>query len=245
VDAVVLAGGRDDPLARSHGVLSKAWIPVLGKPLLAWVLEALKAGGVERVAVVGPAGQVTPEPDLWVKERGGMLENLEAGLEALSPDRVMVATADVPLLTPEAVGYLLKNAPEAALVYPIVPREAVEDRWPGMRRTYARLKEGTFTGGNLVILDPELFHRALPTAKKLVARRKNPLALAPLFGLGALFKLLLGRLSVAELERIAQRAFGVPMRALVVPYPEIGADVDKPEDLEFVARELEARHAKG
>ncbi len=207
--------------------------------MAAWVLRALKGGGADRVAFVGPRGPLEPAPDLWLEDRGDLLANVEAGLSALTAQGpVLVATADVPLLTPEAVFHLLSVAPPAGLVYPIVPREAVEERFPGMKRTYARLREGTFTGGNLVLLDPALFRRALPVARKVVAWRKNPLRLALLFGPAFLLKLLLGVLSVAELEARAEGIFGVPMRAVVVPYPEIGVDVDKPEDVAFAERAL-------
>jgi hypothetical protein len=145
--------------------------------------------------------------------------------------RVLVATADIPHLTPEAVRFVLERAPEAALVYPIVPKEAVEARFPGNRRTYARLKEGTFTGGNLLLLDKALFFQALPLARRVVALRKRPLALARLIGLDILLKLLLGRLSLPELEARARRILGVEARALVTPHPEVGVDVDKEEDL--------------
>jgi hypothetical protein len=129
------------------------------------------------------------------------------------------------------VRFVLERAPEAALVYPIVPKEAVEARFPGNRRTYARLKEGTFTGGNLLLLDKALFFQALPLARRVVALRKRPLALARLIGLDILLKLLLGRLSLPELEARARRILGVEARALVTPYPEVGVDVDKEEDL--------------
>ena len=239
MDALVLGGGGGDALAAAHGVPSKAFLPLAGRPMAAWVLRALREGGVGRIAFVGPKGSLDPAPDLWLEEAGDLLANVDRGLAALGGERpVLVATADVPLLTGEAVRHLLQAAPPAALVYPVVPREAVEARFPGMKRTYARLKEGTFTGGNLVILDPELFRRALPVARKVVAWRKNPFRLALLFGLGFLLKLLLGSLSVAELEARAERIFGVSMRALVVPYPEIGVDVDKPEDVSFVERAL-------
>ncbi len=239
MDALVLGGGRGDGLARAYGVPSKAFLPLAGRPMASWVLAALREGGVRRVAFVGPGEPLDPEPDLRLADTGDLLGNVAAGLEALAGDRpVLVATADVPLLSPEAVGYFLENAPEAALVYPIVPKERVEARFPGMKRTYARLREGTFTGGNLVVLDPGLFKKALPLARKVVRHRKNPLALAGLFGLGTILKLLLGRLSVAELEARGGKILGVPVRAMVVPYPEIGVDVDKPEDVKMVEREL-------
>jgi len=239
MDALVLGGGRQDPLAARYGVPSKAFLPVAGRPMASWVLAALREGGVRRIAFAGPYGPLNPEPDLRLPDAGGLLENVEAGLRALGEDRpVLVVTADIPLLSPQAVAYFLENAPRAALVYPIVPKEKVEARFPGMKRTYARLREGVFTGGNLVLLDPELFKKALPLAKKVVEHRKNPLALAGLFGWGTILKLLLGRLSVAELEARGAKILGVPVRAMVVPYPEIGVDVDKPEDLTMVEREL-------
>jgi len=246
MDALVLGGGREDGLARAFGVPSKAFLPIGGRPMASWVLSALREGGVRRIAFVGPEEPLDPEPDLRLSDTGDLLGNVEAGLRALGEDRpVLVATADVPLLTAQAVRFFLENAPRAALVYPIVPKEKVEARFPGMKRTYARLREGTFTGGNLVVLDPALFKKALPLARKVVQNRKNPLALAGLFGLGTILKLLLGRLSVAELEARGEKILGVPVRAMVVPYPEIGVDVDKPEDVEMIERELgkEARLA--
>jgi len=247
VDAVVLAGGSpDDPLAARYGVAAKTLVSVHGRPMVAYTLEALRATPeVGRVVYVGPApeGGLSPEPDVLLPDQGSMIANLEAGLaEAVTP-RVLVASGDNPFITAEAVRWLLEHAPDAALVYPIVPKEAVEQRWPGMRRTYARLREGTFTGGNLILLDKELFARALPMARKIVALRKNPLALARLIGFGVLFKLLLGRLSVAELEQRAERLFGVPMRALVTPYPEVGVDADEEEDFKWF--EGEGSHANG
>lgn len=136
--------------------------------------------------------------------------------------KVLVATADIPHLRAEAVRFVLENAPEAALVYPIVPKERVEARFPGNRRTYARLREGTFTGGNLLLLDKALFFQALPLAKEVVALRKRPLALARRIGWDILLKLLLGRLSLGDLEARARRLLGVEARALPTPYPRWG-----------------------
>ncbi|MCH1927236.1 hypothetical protein L6232_20735, partial [Shewanella sp. C31] len=67
--------------------------------------------------------------------------------------------------------------------------------------------------------------------KRVVALRKRPLALARMIGLDVLLKLLLGRLSVAELEARAGRILGVEARALLTPFPEVGVDVDREADL--------------
>ncbi len=202
--------------------------------MVEYTLEALRGAGIERIVYAGPPAELEPAPDVLVPDRGSLIANLEAGIAEARSERLLVASGDNPFITAEAVRWLLDNAPDAALVYPIIPREAVEKRWPGMRRTYARLRDGVFTGGNVIIIDKELFTRALPMARKIIELRKKPLALARLIGFGVLVKLLLGRLTIAELEARAEKLFGVPMRALVTPYPEVGADADSEEDFKWL-----------
>jgi len=243
VDAVVLAGGSpDDPLAQRYGVASKTLVPVRGRPLVEFTLEALRATPeVDRIVYVGPvpAQGLAPAPDAVLPDQGSLLANLESGLAEAQSTRVVVASGDNPFITPEAVRDVLERAPkEAALVYPIVPKAAVERRWPGMRRTYARLREGTFTGGNLIVLDKALFERALPMARKIIALRKRPFALAGVVGWGLLFRLLLGRLGIADVERRAEQLFHMPMSALVSEHPEIGVDADSEEDLRWFEGEV-------
>lgn len=247
MDAIVLAGGSsDDPLAARYGVPSKTLVPVRGRPMVEFTLEALRATPqVERIVYVGPvpSGGLSPAPDVVLPDQGSMLANLEAALAEAGSEQVIVASGDNPFITPEAVRDLLERAPEAALVYPIVPKEAVEARWPGMRRTYARLRDGVFTGGNLILLDKALFTRALPMARRIIALRKRPFALAGTVGWGVLLKLLLGRLRIADVERRAQQLFGVPMRALVTNHAEVGVDADSEEDIRWF--EGEVAHAHG
>ncbi|BDP40327.1 hypothetical protein DAETH_02960 [Deinococcus aetherius] len=248
--AVVLGGGDPgDPFASAHGVPVKALIPVGGEPMALHVLRALRGSGrVSRVAYVGPT---TPELDPWIDERvtdhGTLLSNLEAGVEALagmglSPgERVLVATADIPLLTSEQLAQVLAAAPEgAALVYPVVRREDCERAFPGMRRTYARLRDGTFTGGNVFLLDPRLIGQFLPRLREVLAARKAPFKLARLIGPGVLVRLLLGRLTVRELEARVSAILGVPARALITPHAAIGNDVDQEADLGLAEAHLRA-----
>lgn len=241
-----MLGGGDpgDPFAAAHGVKVKPLIPVGGQPMAAHVLRALRGSGlIERIAYVGPT---TPEIDavidLRVTDVGTLLGNLEAGVEALSTaglrpgERVLVATADIPMLTAAQVRDVLLGAPaDAALVYPVVRREVCEAEYPGVKRTYARLKDGTFTGGNLFLLDPALIGQFLPRLRDVLAARKAPLRLAALIGPGILLRLLTGRLTVAALEERVSALLEVPARALVTPHAAVGTDVDKEEDLALAA----------
>ncbi|GAA5513713.1 phosphoenolpyruvate guanylyltransferase [Deinococcus carri] len=246
--AVVLGGGDPgDPFAAAHGVPVKALIPVGGEPMALHVLRALRASGrVSRVAYVGPTlPAMDPLIDERVTDHGTLLSNLEAGVEALAAsglpggERVLVVTADIPLVTPGHLAEVLDAAPpEAALVYPVVRREDCERAFPGVKRTYARLREGTFTGGNVFLLDPRLIGQFLPRLREVLAARKAPLKLAGLIGPGILLRLVTRRLTVAELEARVSAILGVPARALITPHAAIGTDVDKDADLRLAEAHL-------
>lgn len=255
VDAVVLAGGPADP-ALTGAALPKAFALIGSSTMVERVIAALRgASQVRRVAVVGPEPMppaVAAAATLTVPAVGGVLENLAAGLEALghgassraaAPDgvaAVLVAAADVPLLTADAVAAFLREAQAASAdaAYAIVPREDVARAAPGVRKTFVRVADGEFTGGGLVLLRPGAFARARPVIERAVRARKRPWELARLFGLGTLLGLATGRLRIAALERRAETVAGLRARAIVCREAGVALDVDTPEMLAFVRQRL-------
>lgn len=247
-DAVVLAGGRPDP-ALGEGVPNKAFVPLLGRPMVEFVLAALRqASSIRRIALVGPLPfppAVAAYVDIAVAEGGTMLDNVAAGLSALGPQGpVLVVGADVPLLTPHAIdAFVGAAAPlDAEIVYGVVRREDVLREFPRARKTFVRLRDGTLAGGSLILLEPRAFTRARPAIERAIRARKRPWELARLFGFGTLVGLLAGTLRIPALERRAASLIGVRARALVCPTPEIGMDVDTPEMLALVRERLARVH---
>jgi GTP:adenosylcobinamide-phosphate guanylyltransferase len=241
ISAVVLGGGNpNDPLALEAGVAVKSLIPIGHQVMAAYVLQALRAGGVQQIVYVGPIlPELEPLIHTHVPARGTMLENLQAGLEPLKSEaRVLISTADIPLLSQAAVQDILQKDSGIGLVYPVVSKVAAERAFPGGQRTYARLLEGTFTGGNLFLLEPRLIDAFLPRLEYVLKHRKNVIRLAGMFGIGALLKLLVGQLSKTELEQTVSRILGVPAQALSTEFAEIGFDVDKASDLKMVLERL-------
>jgi GTP:adenosylcobinamide-phosphate guanylyltransferase len=242
LDVVVLAGGKPgDPLAVAHNVPVKALIPIGGHAMSWHVLKALRSSGTtDRIVYVGPSiPELESLYDVHLPARGEMLENLEAGLSALpASNRVLVATADIPLLTAEAVRDVVSRDSGVGLVYPVISQASCERAFPGGKRTYVKVQSGRFTGGNLFLLEPGLVGAFMPKLKGVIANRKNPLAIASMIGLDTLLKFPFGMLQISELERKISNILGVPASALVTEYAEIGFDVDKPEDLELCLTKL-------
>ena len=236
----MLASGGADALAREAGVAAKALAPFGGRALVAWVLEALRASRVvERIVVVLPEGVEgldLPPASGVVPIVGGrrLVDSLALGLGAaggLAAERLMVVTADLPWLTGAIVDDFITRAADADLVYAAVPADAMRRRFPAQRRTYARLRDGTFTGGNAVLLSPAVVPALLPLVERAYRSRKNPLALASLIGWDVTVQLLAHRLSIRTAERRIGSLLGAEARAMRDADPALAADIDRPEHL--------------
>lgn len=247
VSAVVLAGRANT--GKLQNCTPEEWealIEVGGRPMLSWVIDALKGsrsiGGIFLVAPESPFAALYEGNSVQVvKPQDSMVRNALAGCHA-APDTefILVATSDVPFITPDVVDRFIEQClnTEADFYYPVVPREITEKRFPGVVRTYASLREGTFTGGNMVLIRKSLADLAAERANVFVENRKSPLKQAGLLGWSFVIKLLLRTLSIAELEHTISRYFGMRCRAVIAVDPEIGVDVDKPADLELARRDL-------
>ncbi|MGI5839257.1 MAG: NTP transferase domain-containing protein [bacterium] len=248
VNAVILAGAPNNgPLRDSSPAANEALIEIYGRPMLDYVVGALNASSqIGRMVIVGPPADFAGlYPGAMLVESGSsILENIRRGVDALATrEKILVLTSDIPLLTPEAINDFLARCGEreADFYYPAVRRDISETRFPGVKRTYVALKNGTFTGGNIFLLDPAIIPRSLRQAEQFIKMRKKPLQLARLLGLGFILKFVTRTLTVAEAEKRVSQLFKLRAAAVISPYAEIGVDVDKPSDLALVVAELAAK----
>jgi GTP:adenosylcobinamide-phosphate guanylyltransferase len=250
VDAVVLAGSSNDgPLRECSEVRYEALIPIGEKIMVQYVVEALLGcRQVRRVLVVGPVAALSPfltgERVSVIESRGGIMENIEAGLvNSLDTDRVLLVTSDIPMLTSQAVNDFLELCGDLSgdLYYPIISKPDVESKFPTTRRTYVNFKEGVFTGGNLFLINPVVYKKCVENGQKIINLRKSPFRLCRLIGLGFVLKFLMRSLTIADAERKVSALLG-RIKGIVVmsKFPEVGVDVDKPADLALALRILGA-----
>ncbi len=245
MDAIVLAGSNyKAKLTEDSSVDNDALLTIGNKAMVEYVVEAIsKSPFIHKVVVVGPEDKLGPlfsnNPKVILAPGGAtVIQGVLSGLQKLNREKhVLLASSDIPLLTTEAVddfiSECLKN-PEVELFYSIVSKEVNDQKFPGVKRTYVKIKEGIFTGGNIMLIKPAIASQCAPKAEELVALRKSPLGLVRRIGLSSIFKYLLGILTIAEIEKRVSKLLGVKGKAVISNYPEIGVDVDKPSDLELV-----------
>lgn len=249
LNAIVMAGARgSSPLARSVGIDNKAFIKVAGKYMLLYSLDALRTLDIAgKVVVVGPPLELKKIQkkgyDFYIAaEKGEMIENLREGIRQLADygHPVLVLTSDIPLLTREGLEDFINSALQEGVdfCYPIIDRHNCESKYPGVSRTYGRLAEGFFTGGNVFLVNPRVVEKTAQKVKEFLALRKRPHALALKLGPFLVLKYLLGSLSIRDAEKKISRLLDIEGRAIISSYPEIGTDVDKVSDLDLVERVL-------
>ena len=76
IPAVIMAGGKAKPdIVEATGISNRAMIPVNGRPMLSYVVDALqKARSIERITVVGDLEDSAAYQR--VDDQGGFVENL-------------------------------------------------------------------------------------------------------------------------------------------------------------------------
>lgn len=240
--AIILAGeGKQDVKHFGEG---KALVRFKDQPLIKYTIDALRQSEmVDYILVVGNKNVLLPiignSVDKIVEQENDILHNLVKGISYFQQDKkVIVATCDIPLITPYAVKHFICSALnfKADICYPVIERSICEGKYPDAKRTYVSLKEGEFTGGNLMIIDPNKIKSIENHIQLLVKHRKNPLKMTKTLGMSIVIQMLLKQLTIEKLETYIRERFNIEGKALLTPYPEIGSDIDSVEDIEILEK---------
>ncbi|HJR80123.1 MAG TPA: nucleotidyltransferase family protein [Anaerolineales bacterium] len=255
MDAIVTAGGipqPEDPLYMYSNGNAKALIDVAGKPMVQWVLDALgSAKKVNNVIVIGlspKSGVTCKKPLHFVSNQGRMLANIVTGInKALELNKrnkyVLVVSSDIPTIKPEMVDWLIETCMQTKddLYYGVCPKDVMESRFPGSKRTYTHLKDMDVCGADMNITHVRMATEHLDMWEQLIGSRKSPLKSASIIGFGTLFALFTRRLTLEDaVTRVCNR-IGIKGRAIIWPHAEPCMDVDKPHQLELLRADLESQ----
>ena len=249
--AIVLAGSRpgSDPLAGAFGTDLKALVPVAGKPMVRWPVEALLAAerfSQVRVLAQEPEriGEALPAHPRLVIEKSKA--TIAATLERMCFDPTVqwplfVTTADHVLLTQDMIDEFCDLGEMADIAIGVVERDNLMERLPRSQRTWIPFKSGAYSGANMFLLSGKKVLPALETWRSIEQDRKKAWsllwALGPMTFIGAALRL---RTIHETLERIGRR-LGATIEAVDLSDPLAAADVDKLADHGLVEQILKER----
>ena len=258
MDAIVTAGGiplPEEPLYPATQGESKALVDVAGKPMIQWVLDALgDAKHVDNVIIIGlsPKSNITcKKPIHYLSNQGRMLSNIVAGvnksLELNKKNKyVLIVSSDIPTVKSEMVDWLVEKSQETQddLYYGVCPREVMEARFPGSKRTYTKLNDVQLCGADMHVSHVTMATEHLDMWEQLIGNRKNPLKHASIIGLGTFFQVFTRSIKLDDLVTKVSSRIGIKGRAIQFPYAEPCMDVDKPHQLEMLREDLVKQQRK-
>ncbi len=226
---MILAGGKlDADLQQLTGLTWRADLPFKGRPFVDIVVDAIRPVG--DVVVIGGPERTDVE---WRPGGERFFDSFVRGIDAGGEGQFLMASADLPFLTQASVEDFHSKCQDikAAVIYSIVNVTEMDRVYPGMARTTMRLKEGTFTGGNLFCVNGTTMREVMPRMQAAYEARKNVVQLGRLLGAPTLLAILLakvapGLVSIGTLERRVGQSLGAPVKALISEFPEIAADID-------------------
>jgi GTP:adenosylcobinamide-phosphate guanylyltransferase len=237
--AVITAGGPiDGEYAARAGTTLKALAPVRGRTMIARTIDALRACGVNRIAVVGnsavaeacaAAAAVTMVPD-----GGSGAANVRGALDAWADDDgLLYLTCDMPYIDAASLRWFLDRIEPATLSMPLCDHAAFVRRFPGAPPFGITLAGERVVNAGVFYLPADSRARVRTLATTMFEARKAPWKMATIAGPLVLLRFLLRRASVNALEERARRLLTVPVTALRNAPPELAFDADTASDYAY------------
>lgn len=242
---LILAGKRDgklDPLAERAGVSHKARVPIVGKPLLQWVLEAaIPAFPGNRVLIsIHDPSVIADLPGVIELEKAGRLslcqaqhgivESVEAAIAEAGVDAfpLMITTGDNVLADPEILRHVHAEAEASGgdAIAALAVREAILAAHPEGQRKFYEFTDMAISNCNLFWLRDASALKAAEAFRQGGQFAKNRARIAKAFGIHNLIRFRFGWFSLGGAFKAISRRFGVKVVPIVLDDGAYAIDVD-------------------
>jgi len=239
ISLLILAGQREgvpDPLCEMLDTDHKAIIPIRGRPMLDYVLEALEKFGLKTPFYISGFDAAYDKRLVQAPSAPGPAESAAVALTSGMTFPVLMTTCDHPLLTPAMLESFIQGAQETGADFcaGLAEKTVIQPAYPDVKRTYLNFSDRSVSGCNLFYIANEKGIQAIEFWKRAQSFRKQPVRLAFSVGFLAPILYLAGLLSLDGAFRYGSRKTGINAKPVLIPIAEAAIDVDKPSDLELV-----------
>lgn len=257
VSVLILAGQREgviDPLCADAGLERKAIIPINGRPMLDYVLDAL-TNATKDTGLLPPFHISGYDASYDTRLCQSPQDNGPAGsaLAAFTQNDMtsgsvslpaIITTADHPLLSADMLRVFIKEAQDtgADFCVGLASKEIIHPTYPHVKRTYLKFSDISVSGCNLFYVATKDGIEAIRFWLQAQHYRKRPVKLASQFGWKILCDYLLGRLTLKSAFTYASKRMNIKVSPVLIPIAEAAIDVDKPSDKRLVEHILTLRN---
>ena len=246
LNLIILAGGEKSPLCDAYSCDNKALLPIHGKAMLDWVIEAFQESGcIDKTVVIGPEELDALPAMRFVDKRIEAISNL--GLNVLrgiayiswkyyrhKSDHVgyIISFCDAAFLTPEAIVDAVDNIRNSNhdLVLHYVEKEIYEKNNIESNRTYIPVEGKHYSGTTIYYVRTfSNLTKSLHLLSDMRKNRKDPQGLVRVMNLK--------EVAFSQIQERLSERLGNDVGVYVSEFPGMGMDVDKVSDFE-AAQEL-------
>lgn len=239
---IILAGGEDELWCRRYGHKKKAFLPLRGKPMISWVIEAFRRSKyIDNIVVVGPKELGRLNSRRYVRKRlaegKSFIRNL--GYAALYIKAViykfannhsgyLISFCDTVFLTTDIINATLETITEfdpAIALHYVKKATIARNGYPVDNRTYVHIAGTDYTGSGIYYV--KKFTKLLGVLNdiaRLRQYRKTPQEI--------LRYLNCEDKDLGEIEKALSKKLSIKVKIFISPYAQMGVDVDSPGDYE-------------
>lgn len=245
---------------------SKALLPMHGKRVMDWHLEALIASKyVGEICLIGLKPEEFPSNEkltfIPCELTSTIQEKITTGAKYIQEnypelDHLIVSTGDAPGVITESIDTFIEtliNDQEIDLIISGATEDSILAEFPEHGRVIAKFKDVSVTPAELLAYRFSFIPKLTEEIEQMTVRRRqfnrrsDTSKLIPLMRYLAkkpslwvlIIKYLTGNLSVNETERILSRVYDMKLRAVIVDDPGFGMDMDLPEDYQRLSDYVE------
>lgn len=250
IKTLLLAGGKTKhALKRITGQEYKALMTITkinSQPIIYHIVRILRdTSYISKIYVAGPEkvnNYIFPQVDGVISSGPTIMETLKASVSLFQDEPyILIVTSDIPLILSKHIENFLEKClayPGFDLYYSIIKKEIYTQSFPShnLRRIYANLVEGSFTGGNIFLINPRVVIDCADIIEQFILFRKHPLKMARILGKRIVIKYLKKYLSIRDLEKMVPDYLKGYTGKAILADPEIALDIDKPIQLEDIRK---------
>jgi len=254
---LILAGQRQgvpDPLALAHGVEHKCLVPLLGRPLIGYVFDAVDAAfpGAQIVVSINDPHALDGEPEArrffdvgrlrTVTSARNLLESVFAAVDGIDFP-LLITTGDNVLATPDAFAglhaFALEQAADGVALF--ARKEDILAAHPEGQPRFWKFRDGEFSGCNTFWMKDR---EALSIAEIFRGGGqflKFPKRFIAAFGLSNLIGFRLGLFTTQRMLARISRRFGKTVKVQIARDGRWAIDVDNAHSHQVAERLLRAK----
>lgn len=254
--ALILAGGKSKhalhKITKQEFKALMAITEINPRPFIYNLMEAMRQSrAISKIYISTPKkvqdemkGRILTDV-IFTPSGNSMIDSLKQGISPLVDEPyILISTCDLPMITHQNIINFINDCfdnPGFDIYYSIIDKNLYIKKFPqnGLRRIYAHLIEGSFTGGNLFLINPKVIIDCSEIIEQFIMFRKHPIKMARILGKRVLIKYLKKYLSIRDLEKMVPYYLKGYKGKAIPADPEIALDIDKPIQLEALKSLLE------